>query len=199
MDPYLIKGRKINMRIYLLLKCNQEQHTMNAYVYNDGLIKYTRTKFSNTIINHDTQITDGLIERSIFKTHPLTISDLCHDYLIDQERKNTLWNNIVNLFVDVTQSYRTITDINEFDGGKNHFIILGCDIAPDKKLNMKLIEINKGPNLVEKDKKESFLKCNMFKQALITIGFINSDSTSDIKKIKNFGNYGMIPTFIKVL
>ena len=38
------------------------------------------------------------------------------------------------------------------------FQLFGCDIAPDKDLNVKLIEINKGPDLGGKDERDIALK-----------------------------------------
>ena len=91
-----------------------------------------------------------------------------------------LRNNIRNLFTQVMQAYaHKILIENEFDGGPNHFIILGCDVAPDENLDVKLLEINKGPDLNMKDSRDGNLKYNMVKEALQILNIIEPSSCKE--------------------
>jgi len=182
-NPYLMNSRKINMRIYLLIICDNSLHKTFAYIYNDGFMYYTKEHFSMNEVNHDTQITTGYIDRKVYQENPLTISEFIKTKLKKDEEVN-FRKSLVKLFKDVLQCYKPIFEINEFDHGPNHFVLLGCDIAPDENLDLKLLEINKGPDLTFKDRRDEKLKRDMVKNALSAV--VNSE-------------YKTIPNYINVL
>ena len=82
-DPYLVRGRKTNMRFYLLLVCKNNE--VDAYVHNDGFMYYTKVPFKKNSSNFDTNVTTGYIERWIYKVNPLTHQDF-RNYLDDHNR-----------------------------------------------------------------------------------------------------------------
>ena len=47
---------------------------------------------------------------------------------------------------------------NDINDGVNRFIILGADVSPDQDLNVKLLEMNKGPDLKAKDDRDRAVK-----------------------------------------
>ena len=55
----------------------------------------------------------------------------------------------------------------------NKFVIMGADIAVDKDLGIKLMEINKGPDLRYKDKRDGNVKYNLIKNTFAKMGIIN--------------------------
>ena len=55
-------------------------------------------------------------------------------------------------------------------------MLLGCDVAPDQYLNVKLMEINKGPDLSPKDQRDKELKYEMISE---TLAFIERFSIDD--------------------
>ena len=85
-DPYMIKGRKINLRIYVLVVC--QKTNMDVYVYNDGFMYYTPEKFLKGSIEDKYNITTGYVDRWIYKVHPLTHTDF-KKYL-DSEHDNMI-------------------------------------------------------------------------------------------------------------
>lgn len=179
LNPYLVDSRKINMRIYLLVICDKRTRKTYAYTYNDGFMYYTTEYFSKDKINHDTQITTGYIDRKVYETNPLTVTDFMNQKLNLKERQ-LFKKNLHRLFQNVMQSYEPLLNLNEYDNGPGHFIILGCDIAPDEDLNIKILEINKGPDLSYKDKRDGELKFNMVKNAL------NAIHTENYNNINNY-------------
>lgn len=160
-DPFLVNGLKINIRVYLLIVI--KNGVCSAYTYNDGFIYYAMKKYNKDSIEPSVCITGGLQkDRSVYKSNPLTIKDL---YKITGSSK--LQGGIRNLLTKVvagTQRYLS------GHSGATNFQLFGCDIQPDKNLNMKLIEINKSPSLDPKDPRDAQLKYNLQKDIFSVLG-----------------------------
>lgn len=161
-NPMLVKGLKINFRIYVVIICRKNKQ-LDAYMFDDGFLYYTTSKYDKNVMTHESQITTGL-ERSAYQDNPLTLKDL-YKTLTNKQSK-MLQLNIEKLLQKTLKSYAELLKINEFDGGPGHFVILGCDLAPDEDLNVLIMEINKGPDLQPKDRRDGILKFNMIKQTI---------------------------------
>ena len=59
-------------------------------------------------------------------------------------------------------------------------MILGCDVAVNKNLECKIMEINKGPDLTYKDERDKTVKYNLVKDTLDIIGLINNPNNNFI-------------------
>lgn len=161
-NPLLINERKINMRIYLLITVNK--NNINFYIYNNGFIYYSPDKWVKNNTSNKINITTGYIDRKIYEENPLTHEDL-YKY-IGEVNSLKLKKSIINLFKAVKDSYKNkILSENKLKNIK-YFSIFGCDIAPDENLNVKLIEINKGPDLSYKDKRDEYVKYNLLKDCI---------------------------------
>jgi hypothetical protein len=156
-DPLIVGGRKINMRVYFLVICKES--SKKGYIFDDGFIYYTRKKYNPVILDFDHHITTGYIQRIVYKLNPLTHKDLYKQL----ENKNPgdaekLKTNIKNLMTNI---FNAISDYicNRTNIKKGiSFQLFGCDVAPDKNLECKLIEINKGPDMGFKDDRDGDLK-----------------------------------------
>lgn len=149
-DPYIVNGRKINMRIYLLIVTFGDK--ISFFIYKNGFMYYTPKMFEKGNIEKDVNITTGYIDRKIYEENPLTIQDFYKT--IGEEKKNILEQNIIQTFKDFKTVYSEIL-INKnkrLPGYK--FNIFGADIAPNENLETTLIEINKGPDLSSDGKGE---------------------------------------------
>ena len=62
----------------------------------------------------------------------------------------------------------------------NKFVIMGADIAVDKDLSVKLMEINKGPDLGYKDKRDGSVKYNLIKNTFAKMKIIDTISENFI-------------------
>lgn len=192
LNPYIIASRKINMRIYLLIFVNQVQQRIEGYMYNDGFMYYTPKTFSPILIEKDRHITTGYIDRAVYKSNPLTLQDFYEHIDKKGTRKcdgsSFLRDNLKHLLSEVMRSLHPLLKSNELDtmSSPNRFVIMGCDVAPDDKLNVKLMEINKGPDLKAKDERDGVLKLNMVKDALRICGVLPErpgDSAVDYIKV----------------
>ena len=169
-DPLLVSKRKVNMRIYLLVVVGPKTTAM--YMYNDGFMYYTPGEFKKGSDNTDNNITTGYIDRQVYVDNPLTVKDLLLQ--LAPAASNLLWKNIVNLMQTLAKCYMPLfQDANKSIPGIK-FLIYGCDIAPSNDYGCKLMEVNKGPDLSYKDKRDGKLKREMVREAL---GIVKDNST----------------------
>lgn len=145
-NPFLIDQRKTNIRVYLLI-VNKDNYNY-IYIYNDGFMYYTPEKYEYGT-NSDSNITTGYIDRKVYEINPLTLKDL-RSYLI----KNNYNDNILFDNIHRTIKYTMDGCISRLRPMSNSIIsyqLFGVDLQFDKKLNVKVIEINKSPNLKPHD------------------------------------------------
>ena len=165
-DPFIIDDkidlntvihRKINMRIYLLITVYKGH--LRAFIYNDGFLYYTPDNFIYST-NFNNMITTGYIERSIYERNPLTLQDL-KIYTDSRNYKyDDLWNIIKLKLSKIILPYIFIW--SQFNKNNYHYQIFGVDIEPNSTFtDIKIIEINKGPDLTSKDDRDSELKTTM--------------------------------------
>jgi hypothetical protein len=186
-NPYLIDGRKINLRIYILVLCLDKR--MNVFVYNNGFMYYTSEKYVENSENNDVNITTGYIDRKVYEVNPLTHEDF-KKYLDDEKRENLLeieknirnqgkkiseicFNNINNLIKNIYTVFgEKICNSRKFENNLT-FQLFGADVAIDNKLNAMIMEINKGPDMNAKDKRDSEVKHNVIRDIFRSTGIID--------------------------
>ncbi len=176
-DPLVVGGRKINIRIYLLVIVTGR--VCNMYMYNDGFMYYTKEMWQSNSIKPEHNITTGYIDRQVYVENPLTFQDLKYHL---GTNGCLLETNIIKCLETVSETYSPLfmSENKAYPGTK--FLIYGCDIAPDSNFNVKIMEINKGPDLSYKDDRDKALKLNMVNEAL-TIVFKGTHKGTHFKKI----------------
>ena len=202
-DPYLIKGRKINLRVYVLIVCKGSD--MDVYVYNDGFMYYTPEKFKKGSVDEKCNITTGYVDRWIYEQHPLTHKDFKayldsekeeRDLLkIEQNIRNqgllisdTIFNRINRLMADVFVCFKgkaCRTGTKLCDNIK--YQLFGADVSINDKLQPQIIEVNKGPDLGAKDEKDGKVKYNLMRDVYKIMGGLKNDSNdfTQILEIKD--------------
>ena len=186
-NPYLIDDRKINLRVYILLvKYNNEYR---IYMYNDGFMYYTASKYESNSLDLKVNITTGYIDREVYEKNPLTIKDF-QKYLDDESRPLTpiekkiqrynmlseyLMTNILDLVKKVFRIFDNKLGNKEKLKNNLKFQIYGIDVAVDEKLQVKIMEINKGPDLNSKDDRDCAIKYNLIKDAFKTVDILDND------------------------
>jgi len=155
-DPLLVNGRKINMRVYFLVICQENEK--KGYIHKDGFIYYTQDTYDKNILDFNHHITTGYVDREIYEENPLTHADL-YEFLEENNVDSlTLKKNVYKLMRRVFHAVKiNLCNKQNIKKGKT-FQLFGCDVAPDKDLNCILIEINKGPDMGFKDSRDGYLK-----------------------------------------
>jgi hypothetical protein len=178
-NPYTVGGRKINMRIYMLIVV--ENGVTSMYIYNNGFMYYTPQQFVKGSTEKDVNVTTGYIDRKVYEENPLTIQDLFES--IGEEKSVVLQKNMIDLFSAIKGSYAAeLTKLNaDLPGTK--FNIYGVDVAPDEDLNVILIEVNKGPDLTYKDERDKNVKLAMVRDCLTLVGIGNRGTSANFIKL----------------
>jgi hypothetical protein len=186
-DPYLIENRKINIRIYMLVVCQRDK--LSAYMHRDGFMYYTKKSFEKNSVDPDKIITTGYIDRSVYERNPLTLEDF-RKYLDSKSRPKShiekklkdrrgslsvlLFERIKLLLHDTIEAVRP--NVCQNPSLKPHltFQLYGVDVAINYKLQPSLMEINKGPDMGGKDKRDTELKTRVTRDIFKVIGAIQN-------------------------
>ena len=160
-DPYIINdqgiNRKINLRIYLLITINNGK--LKAFIYNDGFIYYTSNNYEYTL-DPTKMITTGYINRSIYNRNPLTLQDLKIYLQSRNYNYNNFWNILKSKFIELLVPYSLIWPMYNLDN--YHYQVFGVDVEPNSTFtDLKIIEVNKGPDLRAKDSRDKQIKEDM--------------------------------------
>ena len=195
-DPYIINGRKTNLRFYVLLVCQNNE--ISLYIHKEGFMYYTKMPFKKNTLKMWSNVTTGYIERWIYHINPMTHEDF-RKYLDNHDREligaeNDLINQnkviskeVFSKIYDLIKKIIIATDKNIcYDSKlKNHisFQLFGADIAIDDTLNPKIMEFNIGPNLATHDGKDSEIKHMVVRDILKTIKIVPDVDNGFIKLI----------------
>lgn len=192
-DPYLVSGRKINMRFYLLIICKNKK--ISGYVHKEGFIYYTKVPFVKNSLEIDPNVTTGYIDRTVYQNNPLTLSDFKNylnspkhsEKLSDAETKlreqsdsptiigDTVFNRIYILLELVVLSLKGHICKNKNISHNTTFQLFGVDISLNDKLFPHLMEINKGPDMSAKDKKDKAVKTKVSEDMFALLNLIPGD------------------------
>lgn len=199
-DSYLVNGRKINLRVYIIVVCHK--NNKHVYMFDDGFMYYTKQPFVKGDKSPDNHITTGYVDRDVYHKNPLTHTDF-KKYLDLNEgdkyhesnnprvlsqiendiryRRNDIsdvvFERIQKLIHDVFMSFKNVIcrckdDYDNLIPICNDYSvqIFGADVAINENLHPQIIEINKGPDLSPKDERDGRIKHKMFSDTLEIIG-----------------------------
>ncbi|XP_069809866.1 probable tubulin polyglutamylase TTLL9 isoform X3 [Dendropsophus ebraccatus] len=165
-NPYLIGGRKFDLRVYVLVT---SYTPLRAWLYRDGFARFSNTRF--TLSSIDDQYIH-LTNVAIQKTAPDYDPEKGCKWMIQQLRQyltakhgpvavETLFQNIDNIFIKSLQSVQKII-IND----KHCFELYGYDILLDEDLKPWLLEVNASPSLTASSQEDYDLKCRLLEDTL---------------------------------
>ncbi len=159
-DPLVVGGRKINLRIYLLVVIKGGREC-KLYRYTDGFMYYTPKRFVPYTTDTDHIITTGYIDRSVYEENPLTYKDLAGH--LGDARARVLDENISIMCASINKCFgqMLLTYNKDMPDRHTRACIFGMDVAPDSQLGCKIMEINKGPDLAFKDERDKSVKLGM--------------------------------------
>lgn len=195
-NPFIVNDRKINMRFYVLIICQNKE--MNVYVFDDGFMYYTKMPFIKKSLEDGPNITTGYIERWIYHVNPLTHNDF-KTYLDDDDRSKTkpeldiinhgsklsniVFDRIRDLLIQVFKSFDQVVCVGSQLDKFVTFQLFGVDIAIDDHLNPMVIECNKGPNIEAHDQHDGELKHKVIRDILKILKLIPDEDNGYIRII----------------
>jgi len=146
---------------------------------------YTAKKFIQNSLDPKVNITTGYVDRHVYEVNPLTHQDF-RKYLIKNHNKkiaDLCFNNMYDLIKNIFEVF--LKRIGNMDKLYNNlkFQLFGVDIAIDNEFNSKIMEVNKGPDLSGKDKRDSELKHNMVRNIFNIVGLSELDVKNNFIKL----------------
>lgn len=199
--PLLLDGHKINLRVYLAVCVEVTRWTTRPryYVYDDGFVYYAPKPFKPDTEDVDINVTTGYIDRTIYDDHPLTIKDLAgwlsstpppRSFNTTPSSFDTMWMDIKRCLGDVARVHAEVTRPMYKDVApllsrltsppRCFFSVFGVDMAPADDYRVKLMEINKGPDLGFKDERDGQLKQSMTRELMSLVGLDRSLSAPSV-------------------
>ncbi|XP_035289767.1 probable tubulin polyglutamylase TTLL9 [Anguilla anguilla] len=165
-DPYLIGGRKFDLRVYVLVT---SYLPLRAWLYRDGFARFSATRFSlSSIDDQHAHLTNVAVQR----TAPAYDHERGCKWGLRQLRRflcarhgaaaaDTLFAEMDNVFIRSLQSVQKVI-IND----KHCFELYGYDIILDQSLKPWLIEVNASPSLNATSQQDYELKCRLLEDTL---------------------------------
>uniref|UniRef100_A0A674J4M4 Tubulin--tyrosine ligase-like protein 9 n=1 Tax=Terrapene triunguis TaxID=2587831 RepID=A0A674J4M4_9SAUR len=165
-NPYLIGGRKFDLRVYVLV---MSYIPLKAWLYRDGFARFSNTRFTlSSIDDHYVHLTNVAVQ----KTAPDYDPEKGCKWMIQRFRQyltakhgaevvETLFAEMDNIFIKSLQSVQKV-----IISDKHCFELYGYDILIDQDLKPWLLEVNASPSLTASSQEDYELKCRLLKDTL---------------------------------
>ncbi|XP_012728903.2 probable tubulin polyglutamylase TTLL9 isoform X2 [Fundulus heteroclitus] len=165
-NPYLINGRKFDLRVYVLVT---SYVPLKAWLYRDGFARFSSTRFSLSSIDDKYM---HLTNVSVQKTAPDYDPEKGCKWQMQQLRRyltakhgreviETLFKEMDNIFIRSLQSVQKVI-IND----KHCFELYGYDILLDQNLKPWLIEVNASPSHTPSSQEDYGMKYRLLEDTL---------------------------------
>jgi len=157
---YQIQGRKINLRVYLAIRCYQKK--VQAFLYQNGKCIYTsKSQHTHDDLDFETNITSYNLDPKVYQTHPLDFRQLRVHLQNEGHDPQILFRRITTLMTRTVQAVRPKLCGNTNLHQNRCFQLFGADIIFTPTLVPYLLECNKGPSLKPRTSGDHTLKTEM--------------------------------------
>lgn len=164
-DTLLINERKVNLRVYIMII--YQNNKLNFYVYQNGKCLYTNNKNQDKF-DFESHITSFNMNQDIYNENPHNFDEL--KKIVNWK---LIWNNINDNLKRVCRRIsHELIQPDKFRG-ITCFQLFGLDYLVDKELNVYLLEINKGPDMLPKNDKDEELKTKVYEDTFNMVGLYN--------------------------
>uniref|UniRef100_H9GNV3 Tubulin--tyrosine ligase-like protein 9 n=1 Tax=Anolis carolinensis TaxID=28377 RepID=H9GNV3_ANOCA len=165
-NPYLIGGRKFDLRVYVLV---MSYIPLKAWLYRDGFARFSNTRFTlNTIDDNYVHLTNVAVQ----KTAPDYDPEKGCKWMIQKfrlfltakhgaEAVEILFSEMDNIFIKSLQSVQKV-----IISDKHCFELYGYDILIDQDLKPWLLEVNASPSLTASSQEDYELKTSLLEDTL---------------------------------
>ncbi|XP_037667218.1 probable tubulin polyglutamylase TTLL9 isoform X2 [Choloepus didactylus] len=165
-NPYLIGGRKFDLRVYVLV---MSYIPLRAWLYRDGFARFSNTRFTlNSIDDQYVHLTNVAVQKTSPDYHPEKgckwMLQRFRQYLASKhgpEAVEMLFSDMDNIFVKSLQSVQKV-----IISDKHCFELYGYDILIDQDLKPWLLEVNASPSLTASSQEDYELKTCLLEDTL---------------------------------
>ncbi|KAF5917902.1 hypothetical protein HPG69_010055 [Diceros bicornis minor] len=177
-NPYLIGGRKFDLRVYVLVMSvsvydggllQWQYIPLRAWLYRDGFARFSNTRFTlNSIDDQYVHLTNVAVQKTSPDYHPKKgckwMLQRFRQYLASKhgpEAVETLFSDMDNIFIKSLQSVQKV-----IISDKHCFELYGYDILIDEDLKPWLLEVNASPSLTASSQEDYELKTCLLEDTL---------------------------------
>ena len=168
-DTMKIKGRKLNMRIYYVIRKYKEK--IQFFVNTNGKVLYTKKKTNNNTVTFETHITSQM-DVSLYENE-----NMPHDFnelkdFIGKEEYEDIWSKIIDNIKYLSKAIAPIFNETKYYN-KVCFQLFGMDVIIENN-NPYILEINKGPDMNAKCEKDYILKKDIYESTFQVVGLLKN-------------------------
>ena len=180
-DIFLINKRKINLRIYILIKCINGN--ISAYMHTQGKCIYTNKDYDPKKLDFESNITSYNLDLDIYKINPLTLEDLKKYFQENNFDYNQFFNKIIEIMkLTIQASSKQLCQLKSLSDNVM-FQLFGVDIIFDNNLNPYLLEFNKGPDMSPKNDIDRIIKTKVQEDMFDLVNLIKGQNNQFIQII----------------
>lgn len=184
-DTFLIDETKMNLRVYVLLICQFGK--IDTYIHRQGKCLYASKKYIDNNTDFDSLITDSYkLKEDSYDNKPESFEEL-KKYLINRKYNSNLLFKKIDVLIQKI-SLASENHLCQLDKLKNNktFQLFGVDIIFDNNMNPMLLEFNKGPDMIPKNKKDANMKSKIELDMLQKVGLV------EIKKLDYVNEFYLV-------
>ena len=175
-NQYLYNNRKLNLRIYVLVIIKNKNK--QVFINKKGKCIYSNKDFEINNLNPEIHLTSYNLDQNIYKNFPETFEEL--NYQLKDNKFSNIFNKIIKICKLVFKpSLQYISD--EKFNNCICFQLFGLDFILDNDFNPFLLEINKGPDMIPKSKKDKVLKKNIYYDVFSKVNIIQRHSNNFLR------------------
>jgi hypothetical protein len=172
---YLINGRKVNLRIYLLVVI--QNNNIYLYLCRNGKCIYTNKKYNDNDLDFESNITSYNLDMNVYKENPRSFDEL--KKYMNQENFDILFDNIYKNMEKICKCIsKNLYQSNNIRGTIS-FQLFGADVIFDNDLNPYLLEMNKGPDMSPRDDIDQKMKTKVQEDMFKIVGIISQPLIED--------------------
>ena len=180
-NSLLVNNRKINLRVYLIISIYKD--SISFYLSNMGKCLYTKKEYNKNIYDKESNITSYKVDSNIYNINPHNFEELELYFYKKNINWKAIWKKIVYIFLKFSDaSYLLFKQPNRFYH-KKCFQLFGADIILDNNFHPYLLEINKGPDMIPKCKKDEILKEKIYYDTFSLVEFLPKKNNNSFFKI----------------
>lgn len=165
-DLYLIRKRKINLRIYMMVSCQYKQ--IRVYIHRDGKCIYTNRDFEEGTDDPEQHLTSLNVGVEVYNNRPQSFEQL-REWIGDKDYQ-TLMSRIIQNLTQVMRAAKSyICKLGHLDGNVT-FQLFGLDYVFTNKMHPYLLEMNKGPDMSSKNEMDYDMKHGVVRDCFSQVG-----------------------------
>ena len=183
-DLYLINNRKVNLRIYLLVVCQNGK--VQCYLHKLGKCIYTNKEYNDDDFDFESNITSYHLDMNVYQKNPYSFTQL-RQYLKDNNKDDDkLFKEIDQIiYMTMKASQSNLCKLPNVYQNKT-FQLFGLDIIFDKNMKPYLLEMNKGPDMLPRDETDEKMKYKVEKDIFDTVGMIDNNNIDNVNHDNEF-------------